>query len=60
MFYMYNRYSEEDKCSPAIDDSKIIDFDTLQKVRQDLIGEIQVRIFDLIVAVDVFAKFCVY
>ena len=41
MFYMYNRYSEEDKCSLAIDDSKIIDFETLQKVRQDLIGEIQ-------------------
>ena len=39
MFYMYNRYSEEDKCSPAIDDSKIIDFDTLQSTREELARE---------------------
>ena len=41
MFNMYNRYSQEDNYSIAIDDTKVIDFDTLQKVRKDLIGEMQ-------------------
>ena len=41
MFNIYNTYSQADNYSPAIDDTKIVDFDTLQNVRQDLIGEIQ-------------------
>ena len=41
MFNMYNSYSQDNNYSPAIDDTKVIDFDTLQKARQDLIGEIQ-------------------